>query len=121
HQVFEHLGVVLIDDLGIDLDRGELLLAVGLDGHHAAARRRLDLALADLFLQRRHLRLQLLRFLHDVPEPLHWPSPSGRRGCTATTSPWNSAIASWTAGRVAPAPLVPPPAPPLPRSAPTPR
>src|SRR5256885_10668771 len=105
HQILEHLGVVLVDDLGIDLDRGELLLAVGLDRHHAAARGGLDLPLADFLLQRSHLRLQFLGFLHDVPEPLHWPSPSGRRGRTATTSPWNSAIAACTAGCVAPPPV----------------
>src|SRR5262249_39781207 len=87
HQILEHLHVVLVDDLRIDLDGRELLLAVGLDRHHAAAGGGVDFALADLFLHRRHLRLQLLRFLHDVPEALHWPSPSGRRGRTATTSP----------------------------------
>src|SRR3989304_381383 len=27
HQVLEHLGVVLVDDLGVDLDRQDLLLA----------------------------------------------------------------------------------------------
>src|SRR5207244_7803418 len=98
HQILEHLNVVLVDDLGIDLDRGDLLLAVRLDRHHATARRGFDLPLPDLFLQGRHLRLQLLGFLHDVAEPLHWPSPSGRRGRTATTSPWKMSLAAFTAG-----------------------
>src|SRR5439155_147621 len=98
HEVLQHLDVVAVHHLGIDLDRDDLLLAVRLDRHHAAAGRRLHPLLADLFLHRGHLLLQFLRFLHDVPEALHWPSPSGGRGRTATTSPWNSAIAAWTAG-----------------------
>src|SRR5262245_7829935 len=98
HEVLEHLGIVLVDDLGVDLDRDDLLLAVGLHGHHAAAGRRLDLLLRDLFLHGGHLLLQFLRFLHEVAEALHWPSPSGGRGRTATTSPSNSASAACTAG-----------------------
>src|SRR6185436_12420406 len=57
-----------------------------------------DLLLADLFLQRRHLRLQLLRFLHHVAKALHWLSPSACRGRTVTISPSNSSIAALTAG-----------------------
>src|SRR6185436_8364133 len=98
YEILEHLDVVLAHDLGIDLDRDELLLAVGHHGHHAAAGRGFDGALAHFFLQRCHLLLQLLRFLHHVAEALHWPSPSGWRGRTATTSPWNSLTAACTAG-----------------------
>src|SRR5438093_600965 len=108
HEILEHLDFVAVHDLGIDLDRDDLLLAVRLDRHHAAARRRFHTLLADLFLHRGHLLLQPLRFLHDVSEALHWPSPSGRRGRTATTSPWNSASAAWTAGCSA---TPPPPSP----------
>src|SRR4030095_2933541 len=97
-EVLEHLHVVLGHDLGIDLDGDDLLLAIGFDGYHAAAGGRLDLALADLFLQRRHLLLQLLRFLHHVAEALHWLSPSGRRGRTATHSARTSRPAVSTGG-----------------------
>src|SRR5919198_1379954 len=96
----------------------ELLLAVRLDRHHAAARRRLHSLLADLFLHRGHLRLQPLRLLHEVPETLHWLSPSGRRGRTATTSPWNSATAAWTTGCAATPPAPSPATTTLIRSAP---
>src|SRR5207237_5976251 len=98
HQVLEHLRVVAIDDLGIDLDRDQLLFAVGLDRDHATAGRGIDLLLANLLLHREHLLLQLLCFLHHVAEALHWPSPSGRRGRTATTSPWKISFAAFTAG-----------------------
>src|SRR5713226_1248999 len=98
-QILEHLRILGIDDLAVDLDREELLLAIALDGDHAPARRRVDLLPGDLLLQRLHLLLQLLRLLHDVAEAFHWPSPSsGTRGRTATTSPWNVATAACTAG-----------------------
>src|SRR5262245_54555659 len=71
HQILEHLHVVLVDGLGVGLDGGERLLAVRLDRHHAAAGGGVDLALGDFLLHGRHLSLQLLRFLHDVPEALH--------------------------------------------------
>src|SRR5437870_2197958 len=109
HEILQHLDVVAVHDFAIDLDRDDLLLTVRLDGHHAAPRGRLHPLLADLFLHGGHLLLQLLRFLHDVPEALHRLSPSGRRGRTATTSPWNSAIAAWTAGSSA-TPAAPSPA-----------
>src|SRR5919198_2380676 len=118
HEILEHLDVVAVHDLGIDLDRHDLLLAVRLDRHHAAARRRLHSLLADLFLHRGHLRLQPLRLLHEVPETLHWLSPSGRRGRTATTSPWNSATAAWTTGCAATPPAPSPATTTLIRSAP---
>ena len=93
------MRVIGIDDLAIDLDGENLLLAIGLDGDHAAAGGGVDLLLADLRLQRLHLLLQLLRFLHDIAEAFHWISPSsGARGRTATTSPWNMATAACTAG-----------------------
>src|SRR5438128_1869965 len=98
-QVLEHLRILGVDDLAVDLDREQLLLAVALDGDHAAARRRVDFLLGDFLLQRLHLLLQLLRLLHDVAEAFHWTSPSsGTRGRTATTSPWNVDTAACTAG-----------------------
>src|SRR5262249_61554925 len=98
HEVLQHLGLVLVDDLGVDLDRNDLLLAVGLDRHHAAARRGLDLLLADLFLERGHLLLEALGLLHEISEAFHWPSPSGGRGRMATTSPSSPATTACTAG-----------------------
>src|SRR3989304_10249436 len=65
-----------------------------------------------------HLLLQPLGLFHHVPEALHWPPPPGRRGRTATTSPWNSASAACTAGCAATPPAASPPACTLIRSAP---
>src|SRR5262249_47073646 len=74
-EVLEHLGVVGADDLPVDLDGQDLLVAVGLDHDHPAARRGVHLALGDFLLQGLQLGLELLRFLHQVAESLH-PSPS---------------------------------------------
>src|SRR5688572_10938177 len=60
-QILQHLHVVLGDDLGIDLDRLQLLGAVHGDGDHAAAGRGLDAQLGHLLLQ---ALLHLLRLLH---------------------------------------------------------
>src|SRR5262245_19109345 len=98
HEVLQHLDVVAADHLGVDLDRDQLLLAVGLHGDHPAPGGRLDLLLGCLGLDLFHLLLDLLRFLHDVAEALHGPPPSGERARMATISPWNSAIAACTAG-----------------------
>src|SRR5581483_7644804 len=112
HQVLEHLRVLGVDDLAIDLDRHQLLLAVGHRRHHPAARGGLHRLLRRLRLELLHLGLELLRLLHDVAEALHGDSPSsGARGRTATTSPWNTLSAARTAGWLrAPPPAAEPPA-----------
>ena len=61
HQILKHLDVFLRHDLGIDLQRLQLLVPVDDDGHHAAAGGGLDLHVAHLALQRL---LHLLRLLH---------------------------------------------------------
>src|SRR5690349_5163062 len=99
HQVLEHLRVLGVDDLAVDLDRHDLLFAVGHHRDHAAARGGLHRLLGRLRLQLLHLGLELLRLLHDVAEAFHAFSPSsGVRGRTATTSPWNALSAACTAG-----------------------
>ena len=62
-QVLQHLDVVLRDDLGIDLERLQLLRAVDDDGDHAAAGGGLDAQLGHLLLQ---ALLHLLRLLHHL-------------------------------------------------------
>src|SRR5262245_21755720 len=62
-QVLQHLDVVARHDLGIDLERLNLLGAVDHDGHHAAAGVALDAQLGGLLLQPL---LRLLRLLHDL-------------------------------------------------------
>src|SRR5437867_829696 len=79
-EVFEHLGIVGRDDLSVDLDGQDLLIAVGLDHDHPTAGRRLHLPLGDLHLQGLDLGLELLRLLHEVAESLHGPSSAPRRG-----------------------------------------
>src|SRR3990170_3035407 len=112
-QVLEHLRVVGSDHLAVDLDREDLLVPVGLDGHHPAARGGLDLPLRDLLLEGLELGLELLRLLDEVPEPFHVTSPlsgdalpvsAGSRGAPraagrmSVTSPSNSSTAACTAG-----------------------
>src|SRR5207247_4490807 len=92
------LPLVRIDVLAVDLDRPQLLLAVRHLCDHAAPGRRFHLPFRDLVLDGRKLLLQLLRLFHDVAEALHWLSPSGARGRTATTSPPNCPSAACTAG-----------------------
>src|SRR5207247_9871431 len=97
-QFFQQLSVVLVEGRGLDLDGDDLLLALGLDRHHAPARRGLHLLLGDLLLDGRHLLLEPLSLPHQVAEAFHWPSPSGGRRRTATTSPSSSATTARTAG-----------------------
>src|SRR6266850_4330315 len=111
HKILEHLRVLGVDDLAVDLDRDDLLLAVRHHRDHAPARGGLHRLLGRLRLQLLHLGLELLRLLHDVAEAFHRDSPSsGLRGRTATTSPWNALSAACTAGwfRAPPAPLAAP-------------
>src|SRR4029079_633417 len=58
-QILQHFDVAHY--FGVDLDAGDVLVAVHLDGHHAAARRPFDADQRDLFL---HLLLHLLGLLH---------------------------------------------------------
>src|SRR5437867_5543938 len=103
-EVFEHLGIVGRDDLSVDLDGQDLLIAVGLDHDHPTAGRRLHLPLGDLHLQGLDLGLELLRLLHEVAESLHGPSSAPRRGArgpvgrTLVISPSNRSTADLIRG-----------------------
>src|SRR5437867_3243540 len=121
-EVFEHLGIVGRDDLSVDLDGQDLLIAVGLDHDHPPAGRRLHLPLGDLHLQGLHLGLELLRLLHEVAESLHGPSSAPRRGARGPAAPggppprpgatagWRRAAPRRGAHLRRPAPRCPPPA-----------
>src|SRR6478609_5457575 len=75
HEVGEHLGVVGIDCLRIDAELLELTGRARDDGHHAPARRCLGRLLGSLLLHLLHLRLHLLRLLHQcVDVEAHSPS-----------------------------------------------
>ena len=63
YQILQHDDVVFRDDLGIDLQRLDLLGAVDDDGHHAAAGIPLDPQFGHLLLQ---ALLHLLRLLHHL-------------------------------------------------------
>ena len=65
-QILEHLDVVGIDGLGLDLDGEQLLLAVDLRRGHAAAGAGLELAGLDLLLHLLHLLLKLLRLAREL-------------------------------------------------------
>src|SRR6185295_8275010 len=112
HEILEHLRVLGVDDLAVDLDGHDLLLAVRHHRDHAPARGGLHRFLSRLRLELLHLGLELLRLLHDVAEAFHGFSPSsGLRGRTATTSPGNALSAACTAGwfRAPPPALATPP------------
>src|SRR5581483_1780091 len=110
----QHLRIVRRDDLAVDLDGQDLLAAVRLDGHHAAAGRGLYRALADLLLERLELGLELLGLLDEVPDAFHFTSPaseplpdcalprSAERARTSVTSPSKSSSAARTAGWLPP-------------------
>ena len=67
-QVLEHVDVVGIDHLRIDLDLEHFLLAVDVGLHHAAPRLSEDGALLEVVLHLSHLALHLLRLLHEAAE-----------------------------------------------------
>ena len=75
-QILQHLDVVFRDDLGIDLERLQLLGAVDDDGDHAAAGGAFDAQLGHLLLQ---ALLHLLRLLHHLLNLWMFTSRSPRR------------------------------------------
>ena len=66
--VLEHLDVLGIDGVGVDLERLELEVAAHHDLDHAAARGRLDLLVLELLLRGGHVGLHLLRLLEQGVE-----------------------------------------------------
>src|SRR5512137_2686326 len=97
HEVLEHLDVVLVDDLGVDLQAADLLLAVHLDLHHTAAGARLDHDGRDLGLD---LLLRLRELLHQlagITEGVHASSLEALASRTSTTRPSKRSSASCTA------------------------
>ena len=64
--VLEHLDVLGIERLGVDLERGDLHLAVDGDLDHAAAGRGVDRGLGEVVLHGRELLLHLARLLHHL-------------------------------------------------------
>src|SRR4029453_6407763 len=110
HQVLEHLRIVGRHHLPVDLDRDELLIAVGLDDDHATAGRGFPLLFAHLLLEGLQLGLELLGFFDEIAESLHGASPAGFAGAPArgpgaappwVLSPSNSSIAACPTGSVA--------------------
>src|SRR4029078_9220245 len=65
-QVLEHLRVVWVDRLRVDLDLADLAVARRGDGDHPAAGARLDGLVLELFLRLLHLALHLLDLLQHL-------------------------------------------------------
>ena len=66
HEVFEHLDVVGVDDLGRDPHRLHLARAGDDHLHHPPTRRPLDRGLRERFLRGGHVGLHLLDLLHHL-------------------------------------------------------
>ena len=66
HEVFEHLDVFGVDDLGRDPHRLQLARAGDDHLHHPATRRSLDRGLRERLLRRGHVGLHLLDLLHHL-------------------------------------------------------
>src|SRR5258708_3090556 len=74
-KIFENLALVRLDQRRIDLHRLYFHLRGHAHADKAAARNALDLDLAEFFLHRLHLRLQLCRLLHHAEKVSHEPVP----------------------------------------------
>src|ERR1700681_857268 len=72
-QVFEDFTLVRLHQRGVDLHRLHLHLGRHAHRDETAARDALDLDMAEFFLHRLHLRLQLRRLLHHAEKISHQP------------------------------------------------
>src|SRR3984885_11824897 len=70
-QVFEDFALLRLDQRGVDLYRLHFHLGGHAHGDEAAARDAFDLDVAEFFLHRLHLRLQLRRLLHHAEKISH--------------------------------------------------
>ena len=74
HEILEDLALVRPDQRGVDLDRLHFHLRGHAHADETAARDALDLDVAELFLHRLHLRLQLRRLFHHAEKISHQTS-----------------------------------------------
>src|SRR5262249_54433389 len=112
-EVLQDLDLRRVDQLGIDLHRAHLALAVERDRDHAAAGLAAHLHTLELGLHLGHAGLHRLGLLHELAEILHSSdSPSSgsdgsaalsaagapRSRTASMTLPGKAAIAAWTSG-----------------------
>src|ERR1700733_2687647 len=97
-QVLEDFALLRLDQRGVDLHRLHFHLGGHAHGDEAATRNTLDLDMAEFFLHRLHLRLQLRRLLHHAEKISHQPFLLYRYSSLSELSAGSSTLASDSGG-----------------------